>query len=240
MAIMQPSALVSSISGSIGGVTFKMTKSGLLATKRARRQNQRTQHQLAQHKFYLRCLGWFRSLNSTRLSAWQDAARAYNRANRLGLTKPASPWSLFLEANYFLAAMDDDSGVYLPTITRLPGPEYVIAWFPTTNPWLLAPWPEVDYDPQPLIAVSAGRTCSPANSQSRPQLVFCPNAYWYQIGPPGSNYYIDFEADLEARQGPALLYEMIHARVQYFAAGYLPSSPATTEWRVGPEEQPKP
>ena len=238
MAIIAPSALVSGISGSVGGVTFKNTRTGFVAARTGIRSNPASSYQLESRRIRLQCLGYFRSLNETRLKAWQDAARAYNRRNRLGLSALASPWSLFLEANYYFIATGSTANVFAASAIHYPGPEYIQAWFPTTQAWLINPYPPVESLPGPLFALHAARTFSPAYSHTAPQMVYCPNAFWDEPSPTSCHMY--FQDDLEARQGVALLYEMIEVSVRYYAVGFLPSVPALTRWRVGPTDQPKP
>jgi len=238
MAIVQPSALVSAISGSIGGVTFKTTRSGLVAAHKGLHCNQQSPHQVAARRCRLFALALYRNLSPSNRSAWEDAARAYNRRNRLGLSAIASPWSLFLEANFYFLFAGSMANVWHPSSTRYPGPEYIQAWFPTTEPWLVNCFPDIDPDNKPLIAVHAGRTFSRVPSRTSHLKVYLPNAYW----DPGIpfNPFIRFQADLEARQGVALLPEQIEVWVQYYAVGFLPSVAAYTRWPVGPADQPKP
>ena len=238
MAIINPSALISAISGTVGGVTFKSTRTGIVAARPRVACNQRTPYQLESHRIHLLCLGAFRSLSLPRLTAWQDAARAYNRRNRLGLSAIASPWSLFLEANFYFIGSGSYANIYGATSTRHPGPEYIQAWFPTTEAWLINTFPQFTSAPDPLIAVHAARTFSPAYSRRSPIPVWCRNAAWTEYAP--TDWYITFQSDLEARQGVAQLYETIEVSVRYYAVGFLPSVPATTSWRVGPTDQPKP
>jgi len=238
MAIIQPSALISGISGTLGGVCFKNTRQGIVAAKPRVACDRKTSHQLLARQLRLNCLGYFRSLPESRLKAWQDAARVYNRRNRLGLSSIASPWSLFLEANYYWVARGSSDAIYSPTSTRFPGPQYVQAWFPQTEAYLLNVFPDVDVGDRPYLAVHAARTFSPAYSRTSPTMVFCPNAHWEPEWPYPN--WIRFQEDLESRQGVAQLYEMIEVSVRYYALGFLPSVAALTRWRVGPPDQPKP
>lgn len=238
MALIKPSPIISAISGSLSGLVFKHTRSGTVASKIPSRCNMKSPWQLKSRAVYTKALAAWHSLDSSTRTAWSTAARNYNRSTRLGGTAPASPWSLFFEANYYLLAAGDLSGISRPTSSHFPGPQYVIAWFPLTQQFILAPYPEIEEDPTWLIAVHAGRTFSPTPTARTPQHVFCPNAYWYTLG--GENRYIFFMADLTPRQGFPLLGEYLWASVQYYAPGFLPSAPVTTFWSVGPTDQPKP
>ena len=238
MALIAPSALISSISGSIDGTTFRQTRSGILATKRRRPTPTSSRFALDAHAAYALALNTFRSLDAPARLAWQTAARMYNRRNRIGLSAPASPWSLFLEANAFYFHWNFTLYATLATYTRYPGPQYVLAYWNPGTATLLAPYPEVESVPPWITIVNARRTCSSRLSPPSGPMVLCPNAYWFKMGL--ENWYLDPWPDITARQGPPVLGEMIVVSVQYTAPGFLPSTPVYSTWPVGPDPQPKP
>lgn len=224
MAIVNPSALISSISGTIGGICFKMTRTGLVAARPRSACNRRTSHQLLAHKYYLRCLGYFRSMSAPRLASWKDAARSYNRRNRLGLSALASPWSLYLEATYYYVAAGGSAHDCPATSIRHTGPTWADCTFWLGGPYYVRPIPPVLSGLQPLLVVHAARTFSPVESRTSPQIIYCPSATW-EWPPPIINGLVNFAPDLHARQGVPLEYEMLEVSLRYYGIGFLPSVP---------------
>lgn len=138
MAIARPGPLVSALSGSIAGVTFKNTRIGCVITKRPAPQGGPSEKQLVNraNMSYLR-KAW-RELTDEKRNFWRLTAAQRLRPNALGTPRLLSPFQTYLELNLFLMAGGQSPVTLDPASGTAPQPVlFSINWsVPVTNPVL--------------------------------------------------------------------------------------------------------
>ena len=99
MAIIRPSAIVAGISGSVGGVTFVNSKTGIVARHRPYRKPNHSEKLLTQQRYFARVTRHWREISEQDRSAWRALAVDYPIVNRLGQASARTGFALFTKAN---------------------------------------------------------------------------------------------------------------------------------------------
>lgn len=99
MAIIRPSAIVAGISGSIGGVTFANSKTGIVARHRPYRKPNHAPKLLQQQGYFARVTRHWREISDLDRRAWRSLAVDYPITNRLGQASARTGYGLFTAAN---------------------------------------------------------------------------------------------------------------------------------------------
>jgi len=97
MAIFTPSHLIGAISGSIGSVTFKLTRNGPLLTKRPRKTRKHSQALHRSQSRWSTLLAHWQSLDYNERRTWLSLARVLSTTNRLGISRPRHAFRLFIQ-----------------------------------------------------------------------------------------------------------------------------------------------
>lgn len=95
--IARASALIGALSGSLGSVTAKNTRTGLVLAHRPAKINQQTGRQLAQRADYNRALGDWRALSNADRTAWRRLASTFPHTNSLGVSRALSGFQFFMK-----------------------------------------------------------------------------------------------------------------------------------------------
>jgi len=99
MALVKPSALVGSISGSVGGVTFKVTRNGLVATKRTGRKGYATERATESRAAMSALVSAWRALSAAQQKRWKTSADNTMHWNRLGEGKRYTGFEWYVSCN---------------------------------------------------------------------------------------------------------------------------------------------
>ncbi len=120
MAIFRSAAIVSSISGNLGGLNFSRGRQGPYIRKRLSRTNRKTPAQLAQRSRFTSLTRHWSDLTGLETAAWNTSARLVATPNRLGVPTRLSGFQFFIQYN--LAHVDDPTFIDTPPtiLTRTP------------------------------------------------------------------------------------------------------------------------
>jgi len=99
MAIARLGAIVAGIAGSLGEVTFANARGALVLRKRQWPPNHHTAPTTTRKHLYSRIWRYWQTLTPEKRATWINGAAQHPITNRLGQTRPRSPWRLFFEAN---------------------------------------------------------------------------------------------------------------------------------------------
>lgn len=97
MAIIKPGAVVSGISGTIGGVNFSMNGATIQARNKAAKVKTETKNAIMARARHVNSMRAWAELTNDEKKAWETAARTTKRQNRLGETKATSGRNLFVQ-----------------------------------------------------------------------------------------------------------------------------------------------
>lgn len=101
--IARTSALVGAASGSIGSVTFKNARSGLVIAKRPSKVNRRSERQLTHRSRFQRVTQAWRETSAAQRIAWTRLATTLPHKNSLGISRPLTGYQLYLKFNLHIA-----------------------------------------------------------------------------------------------------------------------------------------
>lgn len=219
MAIARASALIGALSGSIGSITAKNTRAGLVLAKRVTKVNQRTVRQLTTRKNYTFVLRAWRNASPAHRLAWNRLAQTLPHTNRLGVSRPLSGFQVFMRhqlpiiKSTPLIDPNVPSGIAsLPVssiqLTFIESQEYTIhATFqsppPNQNAW-----------------VFFGRSFSTVRPKFFCRYLFVPFAFLHS-----ANTTIDLFPELDSLIGTPQPDEWLYVRIQTWFGGYMHSMP---------------
>lgn len=106
MALIKPGAIVSAISGTIGGVNFAVNSQRAIARKARRRVVVYTQRQLQRRAAFKTVIDAWRSLTAAQRAAWATLAEQQRWKDRLGQARQPSGREFFISHNIELALAD--------------------------------------------------------------------------------------------------------------------------------------
>lgn len=108
MAKIVLSALISNISGSIGGVTFATGSNGLYVRSKSRGANRNTAIQQDRRYNLASYAANWRGLTDAERTSWIEAAYQFPYVDSLGVTKRYTGYQLYIKTNMVLvtAAID--------------------------------------------------------------------------------------------------------------------------------------
>jgi len=146
MAIARLGAIVAGIAGSLGEVTFANARGALVLRKRQWPPSHSTAATTTRKHAYSQIWRAYRALTDAQRASWTNGAASLPRTNRLGQSRPWSPWHLFYYAN---AAWFPITGAIIETFRTdytavfYPNPELTLT---TDGPYELhAPSATTDY-----------------------------------------------------------------------------------------------
>lgn len=99
MALIQTSAIISNIKGSIGGVTFSNTRGGTVAKRRLSGKKSINSKQLTALNTNKVPVNTWNSLGFGVKEQWNDFASAYDFTDRYGTTKTLTGFNWFMQVN---------------------------------------------------------------------------------------------------------------------------------------------
>ena len=131
MAKCTPSPLISSISGNIGGITFKQTKNGLTVSRTTNPSHTPSQSELQKRTIFSQARNMWKQLTPERKKAWQQLALSLLQTSTT-LTKPTrSAYNLFTRFITFTENINTDPNLVpipqLPSHCPRPSKTYPIA-----------------------------------------------------------------------------------------------------------------
>jgi len=131
MAKCSPSPLISSISGNIGGITFKQTKNGLTVSRTTKPSHDPSPSELQKRTIFSQARNMWKQLTPERKKAWQQLALALIQTSTT-LTKPTrSAYNLFTRFIAFTENVNTDPNLIpipqLPSQCPRPSKTYPIA-----------------------------------------------------------------------------------------------------------------
>lgn len=101
MAIVQVGELISSIRGSVGGVTFRNSKSGIVALSRPIGHKATTQKGYISRNNLQDLIIGYRELGNDSKDNWIEYADLYTKVNMFGNTRILSGFNWFTSMNYY-------------------------------------------------------------------------------------------------------------------------------------------
>ena len=105
MAIVQVGELISSIRGSVGGVTFRNSKSGIVALSRPIGHKATTQKGYISRNNLQDLIIGYRELVVDGKNAWIEYAELYTKVNMFGNVRILSGFNWFTSMNYYRALL---------------------------------------------------------------------------------------------------------------------------------------
>lgn len=114
MALIKTSALVSAISGKVGGNIFSNNKGGAYVRSFSKPTNPNTSRQAAVRAAFGALSSNFRALPAAQKANWNSVASNYPYSNKLGETKILTGAQLYVKANNVLQTAG------LPTVNSMP------------------------------------------------------------------------------------------------------------------------
>ena len=101
MAIVALGSLISEIRGSVGGVTFSNSKSGIVAKLRVTGKISGTQKQYVKRQTLQNFNNSYRELTEVNKVLWQNYADTYTKTNMFGNNRTLSGINWYITTNYF-------------------------------------------------------------------------------------------------------------------------------------------
>lgn len=101
MALIRTSAIVGSISGSIGGVTFVNARRGVVARHRPNKTKPSSASLLEQQAYFANVTRAWSTLTVEQRSAWNALAVDQPQTNRLGITSAPTGFQIFTRFNLY-------------------------------------------------------------------------------------------------------------------------------------------
>lgn len=130
MALIKYSAFVTELKGSVGGTTFKGTRSGAVVQNKVCHApfqpkgmgNGLSAGSAASNIAMATCVGIWKGLNLSERAAWTSAAPSFPSTNKFGESYTPSGYQLFLECNLTNLSFGFATTTTPPTPTSLPSP----------------------------------------------------------------------------------------------------------------------
>ena len=119
MAIIQLGSLVSSIRGTIGGVTFSNSNAGIIAKSKCIGRKSTTTKGLTARKNLNNFVKGWQALSLVNQSLWDDYAALYTKDNIFGETRTLSGFNWYCSINWF-RSLGGNSSVSTPPAHTLP------------------------------------------------------------------------------------------------------------------------
>ena len=128
MAIFRASAVVGSISGTLGSTTFVHTGASKVIRRRPNSTDRQSPKQLAQRVRLRVVQNLWPTLTPNQRQAWVTHALIFTASNRLGVQRPISGWQYFLKIN-LLQLSAELPPVLQPPLGFVTQPLYSAGWF---------------------------------------------------------------------------------------------------------------
>lgn len=192
MALVKTSALVATISGSIGAANFANTRNGLVVRPRAQKPNPNTAIQQTRRAAYTETVrAWALRTTGEKLS-WNNNAKFYPQTNRLGQPRLLSGFALFVK-NTMRAFTSGHSGGAFPPVPLVYSPlqsvtlDYKTGNYLNMSAWITGPAAPTRIDCYGLRGYNRQLAATPRNLKYFAHVV--PSAY-----PTATNIRTAFEA----------------------------------------------
>lgn len=108
MALISPSPIVSTISGALGGTTFRRGRGSIVACHRPRKVTTRSSRAIAARARFQWAVARWRALSSDTRNAWGRLAQGLQYTDRLGAARQLSGRALFLRCE--LLSLEANTG----------------------------------------------------------------------------------------------------------------------------------
>ncbi len=116
MAIFKPSAILTAISGALGGQVFVQARgANVIRHRPAGKGGRSPRHEIAASAFVAVQRLW-RTLSDEQRAAWRSFARDYPSTNRLGIRRPLSAYQSFVRFNIRLGQHRDGLTTPVPRV----------------------------------------------------------------------------------------------------------------------------
>ena len=124
MAKATTSTIIGSISGSVGSVTFRQAKNGLVVARKQASIRQLSEGQRDQQTAWHRAKTRWSIMNKQTKQAWINAAQTRQIKDRLGTTRNVSGYQLFLSQNAWGGGAQI-GGLVTPPVFETPAWDYI-------------------------------------------------------------------------------------------------------------------
>lgn len=227
--IARTSALVGAISGSLGSITAKNTRTGLVLAHRPLKTNSQTTRSFDHRARFLKALRAWPTLSDAQRTAWRRLAQTLPHNNSLGISRALTGQQLFVSRMISRLLISTSILPDPPAGIQFPPPTNVVLTFQENTQYVIAA-DIAPGAPDSQTTLYFGRSFSQTRPAFFDNYVFVGNSFLH-LGNPS----FDWFPDLDAIQGEIQPFEWVFVRLQSQAQLFFPSQNVDTATQVQPD-----